>query len=162
MDWVKPVVSVKLLDVVLARVAVSAVYLDRQVVGGQAPLRGPAFGDRSEELEQEFGFPSLVEIGGARLIIDQPRAVEVQRKPSFNIAFLRQKHAPHIGMTHEGDLWLGRVLCAGRAALASASSVVESVQIARITGRGRVDAHHDPRLVHHGEHRSQAAVKFPD
>ena len=50
---VEPVVTVVLFDVVFAGVAVSAVYLDRQIVRFKAPLRRPALSNRSQQVQQQ-------------------------------------------------------------------------------------------------------------
>jgi hypothetical protein len=55
-DGVEAVVAVELFDRVFARIAVTAMDLDRQAVGFEAPLRGPGLGDRRQQVEQQAGF----------------------------------------------------------------------------------------------------------
>ena len=103
-DRIEPVVAVELLDLVVARVAVAAVHLDREIVRFQAPLRRPALGDRREYVQQQAslgarcrGFPGF-------LFIHQARAVQAQRQAALDVGFLREKHAAHIGVLDDGHL----------------------------------------------------------
>ena len=85
-DHVQAVVAPVLLDREVARVAVAAQHLDRQAVGLQAPLAGPALGDRRQHLQQQPGLPRGRAVAGV-LLVDQPRAVQLERQRAFGIAF---------------------------------------------------------------------------
>ena len=60
-DHVQAVVAPVLLHREVARVAVAAMDLDRQRIGFQAPLAGPALGDRRQHFQQQAGL-----VGGLR------------------------------------------------------------------------------------------------
>ena len=72
MNGVEAIVAVELFDVVVARVAVAAVHLDGEIVGLQTPLRGPAFGDRREDVEQQQCFAPRGFIDAGALFIGKP------------------------------------------------------------------------------------------
>ncbi|MDF2585973.1 MAG: hypothetical protein K0R33_4616, partial [Mycobacterium sp.] len=98
MDGVEPIVAVPLLDIELGGVAVTAVHLDGQVVGLQAPLRRPALGDGGQHLQEKLGPPALG-VAGSALFIDQAGAVEAERECAFDIGLLGQQHPLDIGAT---------------------------------------------------------------
>src|SRR3546814_5371772 len=58
-DRVQSIVSIELLDRVLAGVAIAAEYLNRQIVGRNAPLCRPRFDDRGEQLQQRASTRAL-------------------------------------------------------------------------------------------------------
>src|SRR6218665_2107492 len=113
-DHVQAVVATVLLHREVARVAVDAMDMYGQRVRLQAPLAGPAFGDRCQQFQQHAGFIGGASVSGAH-VIDQARAVQVQRQPAFAIGFLRQQHALDIGMLDDAHRGLGRVLGQGAA-----------------------------------------------
>ncbi len=162
MDGIQAVVAVELLDLVLARVAVAAVHLDGQVVGGQAPLGRPALGDRCEDVEQQGQARALGRIVCDRGLVDDAGAIQVERQPAFDIRLLRQQHAPDVGMADDLRLWTGGVL-AGRAdgpALRPLPRIVQRVQVAGVAQRHRAQADADACLVHHVEHVGQTLVRL--
>jgi len=105
-DRVEAVVSVQLLNPVLARVAVAAMHLDREVVGDQTPLRRPCLGDRSKDVEQQRQSSLGGFIGRDRLLIDQMAAVQTERKAAFDVRLLGEQHPSHIAVLN--DRHLGR------------------------------------------------------
>jgi hypothetical protein len=78
-DHVEAVVAPVLLDREIARVAVAAEDLDREAVRFEAPLARPALRDRGQHLEHDVR-ASLRILGAGVQLVDQPRAVELERK----------------------------------------------------------------------------------
>ena len=73
-DRVQPVVAIELLDIIVARIAVTAVDLDREAVGFQTILRRPALRDRRQQIEQGDGLLSHHRIGRRALFVDEAGA----------------------------------------------------------------------------------------
>src|ERR1700756_2613817 len=87
-NGVEPIVPVELFDVVITGIAVSAVDLDSQAVGLNAPLRWPAFGDRGQHLKQK---PGIVAVGigwGGKCFVDKAAAVQTERQGALDVALL--------------------------------------------------------------------------
>ena len=96
-DHVEAVVAPVLLDRKVARVAVAAVHLDREVVRLEAPLARPALRDRRQHLEQSLDRRHA--LGGSRpCFVDQPGAIQLERQPAFHVRLLREQHALHVGV----------------------------------------------------------------
>ena len=72
MNWVETVVAIDLLDIEVSSVAISAVRLNRQVVGDKSIFRWPSLGYRGEQV-QKRGTVSVVPF------VDQLRAVKAKR-----------------------------------------------------------------------------------
>ena len=153
MDGIEPVVAIDLLDVEVAGVAVAAMYLDREIVGGEAEFRRPAFGDGCEQTEQHLSLTPRGTVCGIRGFVHKPRAVENQRERSFGEDFLRQQHAPDVGMHDDRHLrYLGVSAARGRRpALRAFAGISQRMMIAATGKRGRANADRDARLVHHLE-----------
>src|SRR5450830_962332 len=75
-DGVQAVVAVELLDIVFTRVAIAAVDLDGQAVRFQAPLGGPGFRDRRQDVEQPVRLQARRLVGRGALLVDQPGRVQ--------------------------------------------------------------------------------------
>src|ERR1700677_570407 len=67
---VQSVVTIVLLDVVVAGVAVAAMNLDGQAVGLETPLGRPAFRNRGQYLQQQRGPADRVLIGSGLLVVN--------------------------------------------------------------------------------------------
>ncbi len=137
-DRIEPVVPVVLLDVVLAGVAVATEHLDRQVVGFQAPLRGPTLGDRGQDVEQQRRRVGFLVGFGAVLQVDELGAVERQRERPFDIGLLRQQHSPDVGVLDDRHLRRRRILGGHRPALRTLARVLQRFEIAGVAQRNRL------------------------
>ena len=157
-DRVEPVVAVVLLDVVVAGVAGAAEHLDGQVVGGQAPLRRPALGDRGEQPEQLLRLGAPGRVGRGRDVVDQPRAVE-HRAPARP---RRTTSGPAASGGRPGARRAApaapSAAHADRAALQPLARVGQRLEVAGVAEGGGAQADADAGLVHHREHQRQAAV----
>ena len=160
-NHVQAVVTPVLLHREIARVTVAPMDLDRQRIGFQAPLAGPALGNRRQHFQQQ---PSLVRSLGrtGMLFIDQARAVQLERQRTFTIGLLRQQHALDVGVLDDANLRLRRVLAACRQcpALRPVLCVVQRGVVASQAQHGGGNADADTRLVHHVEHAAQALTGF--
>ena len=163
-DGIEAIVAVELLHLVLARVAVAAVHLDGQVVGGQAPLRRPALGDRRQDVEQQRQLCTFPRILGHACFVDQPRAVQIEGQCAFDVRLLRQQHAFDVGVIDDADLRAGRILAfiANGTALRPVARIAERMQIAGVAQRHCTQADADARFVHHVEHVRQAMMGLAD
>ncbi len=103
-NGVEPIVSVELLDVVVAGIPVSAVDLDGQAVGLHAPLRRPALGDRSQHLQQQRGLVSIGIGWGRECLVDEAAAIQPERQCALDVTLLGQQHSAHVGMGDDRDL----------------------------------------------------------
>jgi hypothetical protein len=103
-DRVQAVVAIELLDGIVARVAVAAQNLDREVVRRQAPLRGPRFGDRRQDLEQELRVRARLRRVGRVLVVHQACAVQIEGEPGLDVGLLGEEHPPHVGVLDDPDL----------------------------------------------------------
>ena len=83
MNHVKAIVAVVLLDVVLAGVAVTAVHLDGQTIGLEAPLRWPALGHWRQDVQQQFGIRALLLQICAVLDVNQLGAIQQERQSAL-------------------------------------------------------------------------------
>ena len=163
-DRIQAVVAVELFDLVFARVAVAAMNLDGQVVGGQAPLRRPALGDRGQDVEQQVEIGERGRVGADFGLVDQARAVEVEGEATLDVGLLRKQHAAHVGVVDDLRLRAGRVLALGaeRPSLRAIARIVERMQVTGIAERDGAEADADARVVHHVEHAGQALVQAAD
>jgi hypothetical protein len=161
-DGVEAVVAVVLLDVVLPRVAVSAVHLDGEAVGLQAPLGGPALGEWGQHVQQQSGAGALLLGGGGALLVHQPRAVQEQSERPFHVRLLRQQHPAYVRVLDDGHL-RGRGILparAERAALGAFACVAQRLEVSGVAERHRARSDADPRTVHHVEHVREAPVRL--
>ena len=137
-------------------------HLDRQAVCLETPLRRPRLGDRCQDVEQQRGLAACLIIGDGTLFIDQPRAIQVQREPAFNVGLLCEQHAAHVGMLDDRDLRLCRVLRQRMPSLRSLARIFQRVQVAGVAQHHCAEADADARLVHHVEHVGETLVLLAD
>ena len=161
MDRVQPVVAVVLLDVVVPGVAGAAEHLDGQVVGGQAPLRGPALGDRGEDPQHLLRLGLRGRVVQGRDVVDQPRAVEVERQGPLDVGLLGEQHPAHVRVLDQRHLRGLRRRTHGPA-LQPLARIGQGLQVAGVAQGGGAQADADPGLVHHREHGGQAPVLGAD
>ena len=90
MDSIKPVVTIDLLDIEVARVTVAAANLDGEIIGSEAEFGWPALGDGREQTEQRFSLVPRAIGRSIRHFVHEPRAVENQSERTFGIDFLGQ------------------------------------------------------------------------
>ena len=111
-------------------------YLDREIVGGEAEFRRPAFGDGCEQTE--LSLTPRGTVCGIRGFVHKPRAVEYQGERPFGVDLLRQQHAPNVGMRDDRRLRYLGVSAArvGGAALHTFAGINQRMMIAA-TGQRR-------------------------
>ena len=161
MDHVQPVVTPVLLHREVPRVAISAMDLERQTVGFQAPFAGPAFGDRRQYFQQNAGLVGLRRLAGV-LFVNQTGAIHLQRQRAFAVGFLGQQHAFDVGMLDERHLRLRGVFATSfdGTPLRAGFGVVQRGLVTCQAQHGGGGADADTRLVHHMEHTTQALARF--
>ena len=145
-----------LFDVVVDRVPGPAEHLHRQLVGLEAPLRRPRFGDRGEDVQKRLRGHRLLR-RARLLVVDQSRAEQAQRQRALHVRLLGEQHPPHVRVTGEHHLRRRRI-GAGGPALGPVARVVQRLEVAGVADRGGTQAHAEPGLVHHGEHLLEAGV----
>ncbi len=102
-------------------------------------------------------------VAGAQFV-NQACAVQLQREATFDIAFLREQHAPHIGVFDDRPLRLRRILAGRphRAALRPLLGVFKARLKARHAQHRGAKTDTNARLVHHVEHATQALALIAD
>ncbi|MNJ64338.1 hypothetical protein D3C77_602820 [compost metagenome] len=123
MDRVQAVVAVVLFDRVLAGVAMATEDLNRQLIGLEAELGRPGFDNRRQQVEQLMGLLAQAFSLAALGFINKPRSVQAQVEGAFDIGFLRQQHAFHIGMANDRYGGCCRILVVWQAALRALTCV---------------------------------------
>ena len=138
-------------------IAVAAQHL--LAIGGDlvTAIGAIALDDGREQADQIVGHLALGGVGGLARQIKPDGAPQHQRAHAFGIAARVHQHAAHIGVDDDRiGLAFGVLRPRQAAALQAALGVLNRVLIRRISLRQALDAHAQPRGVHHDEHGSEA------
>ena len=147
----------------LLNVAVTAEYLLRQYGVLEALVGEDAFDDGREQAHVIVGGLAGFFVVGLQGDIALERGPQHQRARRLVEGAHRHQHAADVGVHDDriGGL-LGRLHARDRAPLQAVLGVLRGVLIGDLGEREALDADAEARLVHHHEHRVQAAVRLAD
>ena len=141
-------------------VAHAAMHLHAQRCRFGADFGAPAFDHRHEKIDDPLRLPAHGGIGMTLAHVELAGREVGERAARFRERPHGQQHAPHVGMTNDGDRFR---IVAGNVAALHAFAGEGRCLLQRAFGDGNtLEAHGQPRIVHRRKHVRKALVLLAD